>query len=182
MKKLIAIFLLSIPLACFGQQVYETTSGVVRFHSDAPQELIKASSNQLKGIIDIRKKTFAFRVGISSFLGFNSPLQREHFNENYMETSFFPEASFSGKIIEEIDLSRDGEYVIRAKGKMKIHGVEQERIIRSLVVRKNGKISIQSDFIVLLADHSIKIPRLVSEKLSPEINVSVNANFVQKNQ
>jgi hypothetical protein len=171
-------------ISCFsakGQQVYEVQNGIIRFHSDAPQELIRASSTQLQGAIDVKKKTFAFRIGISSFLGFNSPLQREHFNENYMETEVFPEATYLGKIIEDIDLTKDGEYVVRAKGKLKIHGVEQERIIRSTIISKNGKLSIQSGFVVFLADHNIKIPRVVYNKLSPEINVSVNAALVQRN-
>ena len=114
-------------------------------------------------------------------MGFNSPLQREHFNENYMETNIFPEASFSGKIIEDIDFSRNGTYTVRAKGKLKIHGIVQDRIIKSNVTVKNGKMSLQSDFIVSLADHDIKIPRVVSEKLAPDINVSVKATLLPKN-
>jgi hypothetical protein len=98
-----------------------------------------------------------------------------------METTFFPEASYSGKIIEDVDLTKDGEYVVRAKGKLKIHGIEQERIIRSVITSKRGKISVRSDFVVLLADHNIKIPKVVDSKLAPEINVSVNALLVQRN-
>jgi hypothetical protein len=181
MGRFILLLVFFFPLFSNGQQIYEINRGSIRFHSDAPQELIRASSDQLRGAIDISKKTFAFKIGIGSFLGFNSPLQREHFNENYMETSFFPEASYSGKIIEDIDLTKDGEYVVRAKGKLKIHGVEQERIIRSVITTKKGKISVQSDFVVLLADHNIKIPKVVDNKLAPEINVSVNAILVQRN-
>lgn len=164
-----------------AQQVYEVSSGTIEFNSKAPQELIHASSDNLKGAIDLERKTFAFKIGISSFMGFNSPLQREHFNENYMETEVFPEASYSGKIIEDVDLTKDGVYQVRAKGKLRIHGVEQERIIRSTIISKRGRVSIQSDFVVLLADHNIKIPKVVYSKLSPEINVTVNATMVQRN-
>lgn len=156
-------------------------SGTVRFYSEAPKELISATSDQLRGIIDAEKKTFAFKVVMKTFQGFNSPLQREHFNENYMESSSYPEASFNGKIIEDIDLTKDGEYNIRAKGKLKIHGIEQERIIKSVVSVKNGKVSVHSDFVVALADHNIKIPRIVIEKLAPDIEVSINAAMVTRN-
>ncbi|HXS35501.1 MAG TPA: YceI family protein [Flavipsychrobacter sp.] len=161
-------------------EIYEISNGTVRFHSDAPQELIKASSDQLKGAIDIRKRTFAFKLNISSFVGFNSPLQREHFNENYMETVYYPFATYIGKIIEEVDLSKDGDYTVRTKGKLKIHGAEQERIIKSEINVKNGVMTIESDFVVPLADHNIKIPRVVYDKLAPDINVSVNAILVPK--
>jgi hypothetical protein len=179
-RSLLIAILLLCPLFLYAQNIYEVSGGTVSFHSDAPKELISASSTALKGIIDVPKKTFAFKIGISSFMGFNSPLQREHFNENYMETSVFPEAIFLGKIIEDADLSREGTYVVRAKGKLKIHGIEQKRIISSTVINKNGKLYIKSDFTVLLADHDIKIPMVVSNKLAPEIRVSVDATLVQK--
>jgi polyisoprenoid-binding protein YceI len=158
-------------------KIYEVTNGIIRFHSDAPQELIKAQSAKLRGALDPEKKAFAFRIYMESFEGFNSPLQREHFNENYMESSKHPEAIFKGKIIEDIDLTKDGEYDVRAKGNLVIHGIEQERIIKAHVSSVKGTISISSDFIVTLADYNIKIPRVVYDKLAPEIKVSVNASL-----
>jgi hypothetical protein len=160
--------------------IYQVANGGVRFHSDAPLEFINATSNGLIGAVDIAKRTFLFKISIPSFDGFNSPRQKEHFNENYMESDLFPIAVFSGKIIEEIDLSKEGEYSIRAKGKLLIHGVGQQRTIKCRIVCENGKISVRSDFVVLLADHNIKIPRIVSDKLSPEINVSISAELISK--
>ena len=160
-----------------GNNIYKLKSGNVVFYSHSSQELIHASSNQLRGAIDLRKKTFAFKLSIVSFVGFNSELQREHFNENYMETSIFPDATYVGKIIEDIDMLKDGAYDVRTKGKLKIHGVEQERIIKSHITCKDGTITIQSDFNVLLSDYNIKIPRVVDNKISNNINVSVDAIF-----
>lgn len=174
----LVVFLVLFPCWVHAQR-YEVQQSTVSFFSDAPKELISASSSALRGILDLQKKTFAFKVGIGSFMGFNSPLQREHFNENYMETSLFPEASYTGKIIEDINLTKDGSYTIRTKGKLRIHGVEQERIIRSVVSSRNGKMSVKSDFSVLLSDHDIKIPKVVNNKLAPEISVSVAASLVQ---
>jgi polyisoprenoid-binding protein YceI len=157
--------------------IYTISSGQIHFNSNAPKELIDATSNALAGVVDLEHKTFAFKIDVRSFAGFNSPLQREHFNENYMETPKFPEAVFSGKIIEDVDLSKEGSYNVRAKGKLQIHGMQQERIIRATVTNKGGKIKIQTDFTVSLADHDIKIPRVVYEKLAPDINVSVKATL-----
>ena len=181
MRRLVLIIFLMCPSVVWAQRVYEINNGRISFHSDAPKELISASSGSLRGMIDIERKIFAFKIGIGSFMGFNSPLQREHFNENYMETSLFPEATYAGKIIEDIDLNKDGVYIVRTKGKLKIHGIEQERIIRSTIISKKGKISIESDFVVLLADHNIKIPKVVNNKLAPEISVSVSATLMQRN-
>jgi polyisoprenoid-binding protein YceI len=131
----------------------------------------------MRGKFDITKKLFAFTVKVISFSGFNSPLQKVHFNENYMETVQYPNASFSGKIIEDIDFSKDGTYTLRAKGNLTIHGVSQERIIKSELLVKGGNISLRSDFTVLLIDHNIPIPKVVHEKLASEIKVKVNADL-----
>lgn len=181
LKRLVLLaFMMVFATGVYAQKIYEVKNGSIRFFSDAPQELIRASSDQLKGVFDTRKKTFAFRIDIGSFMGFNSPLQREHFNENYMETTKFPTAVYSGKIIEDVDITKDGEYNVRAKGKLNIHGMEQERIINTKIKTKNGKCVVRSEFIVPLADHHIKIPRVVYDKLSPEINVQVNATLLPR--
>jgi len=180
MKLLFFLLFVFVAKLTSAQQIYEVQNGNISFHSDAPKELISASSSGLKGVVDLNKKTFAFKIGIGSFLGFNSPLQREHFNENYMESSMYPEASFFGKIIEDVDLTKEGEYVIRAKGKLRIHGIERERIIRATVTSYKGKLSLKSEFTVLLSDHDIKIPKLVNNKLAPEISVTVDATMSQR--
>lgn len=120
------------------------------------------------------------RLAIVSFRGFNSALQKEHFNENYMETQKYPYAYFSGKIIEDVDLSADGEYFVRAKGKLIIHGVEHERIVYARLSSKQGEMQLHSDFTVSLEDHKIKVPRVVSEKLATNINIAIHAKLVKK--
>ena len=160
--------------------LYSVNSGTITFSSDAPLELVKASSNQLKGIFDAEKKQFAFSINVNSFKGFNSQLQQEHFNENYLESNKFPRASFDGKIIEDIDLKKNGFYNIRAKGNLTIHGVTQERIIKCELTIRNNIVSIKSNFTVLLADHNITIPKVVHEKLASEIKVEVKADLIDK--
>lgn len=160
--------------------LFSVSSGSISFRSDAPMELIKASSNQLKGIYDATKKQFAFTVNIKSFSGFNSPLQLEHFNENYLESDKFPRANFEGKIIEDIDLHKDGIYTMRAKGNLTVHGVAQERIIKCELIIRNNVVSLKSNFTVLLADHNIPIPKVVHEKLASEIKVEVKADLIEK--
>ena len=100
------ILLLILMMAASGfkrqpSQLYTVTNGKISFRSDAPLEVIRASSSEMIGLIDIDKKNFSLKVQVHSFQGFNSPLQKEHFNENYMESDKYPEASFKGKIIED---------------------------------------------------------------------------------
>jgi polyisoprenoid-binding protein YceI len=183
MKKMPAFF---YPLLCTlmfsftGQaQIFQTSSATVDFKSNAPLELIEAKSVRLKGAIDTQKKTFAFSIPIQSFQGFNSALQREHFNENYLESHTFPNATFTGKIIEDLDFNKEGTYTVRAKGRLFIHGVEQERIIKSKLQIKDGQFVVNADFSVLLEEHQIRIPKVVYQKIAEEIAVHIEATFEQ---
>ncbi len=161
-----------------GQPMYRVQDGTVRFESDAPLEYITANSTKLRGIIHPERRTFAFTVDIETFEGFNSPLQRIHFNENYMETRRYPTGTFSGKFIEDIDLMADGEYEVRVKGMLNLHGVEKERIIKAMVRIRSGEILVDAHFNVLLEDHAIRIPKVVQQKIARMVDVDVRARFV----
>ena len=160
--------------------LFGVTEGSISFVSEAQLETIKASSKKVKGVLNTADNTFAFAVQNNSFHGFNSALQEEHFNENYMESDRFPQSTFSGKIIEDVNLKTPGAYDVRAKGMLNIHGVTQERIIRCTVSVQPGGITIQSKFTVLLEDHRINVPRIVNEKIFPEIAVTVDLTLRPK--
>ena len=160
--------------------VYRGEKGRVWFQSNAPLEVIEAQSGQLRGAINPVQQTFAWSVDVKTFNGFNSPLQREHFNEAYLESPLFPKATFTGKIIEKVDYSQDGSYPVRAKGKLVIHGVEQERIIKSTLDVHGKKLRIRSTFTVPLSDHNIAIPKIVHQKIAEEVMVVIDSELAWK--
>ena len=174
---ILILALLSIQ-ASFAQKKYSTQKASINFASEAELELIKATSNDVRGIIDPATNHFAFTVDVSTFKGFNSELQREHFNEKYMESEKFPKSSFSGKLIEQIDFTKNGTHEIRAKGDLDIHGIKQTRIIRGKLIINNGALRIESQFLVLLSDHNISIPTIVSQKIATEIQVDFMASMI----
>ena len=160
--------------------LFAARTGTITFTSDAPLELIKANSDQLKGWLNADIRQFSFAIDIKTFKGFKVSTQKKHFNENYLESDKYPQATFDGKIIENIDLHRDGLYNVRAKGNLFIHGVIQERIIKCNLTIKNGLVSVKSNFIVLLADHDISIPKILDQKLASDIKVEVITDLVEK--
>jgi polyisoprenoid-binding protein YceI len=177
-RVVILFFLMLTSLASLCQSKYTTQKATVNFASEAELELIKASSGEVRGIIDPSNSQFAFSVDVKTFKGFNSALQREHFNEKYMEVEKFPKASFAGKIIEQIDFTKNGTYDIRAKGDLDIHGVKQTRIIKGKIIITNGTLNVESKFLVPLSDHNISIPTIVSQKIATEIQVDFIASLV----
>lgn len=183
MKKLILFSLVLILFAGFvsaQKGVFVARKSLVKFISEAPLEVIKASSNQLKGVLDPDKRTFTFVIPSTSFEGFNSPLQQIHFYENYIEAQKYPESTFKGKIIEQVNLGSDGDYLVRAKGELTIHGVEQERIIRVKIHLSKGVMYATSDFSILLKEHHITIPKVVYQKIAEEIFINVSMEMVRK--
>jgi hypothetical protein len=180
--KNLACIILSLSLAAqvYGQEEMQIEKSQISFTSNAPLEIIKASSTELKGAIIPSTNQFAFKVLVKSFVGFNNRLQMEHFNEKYLESESYPWATFSGKIIEPVDFSTDGVYDVRAKGELEIHGQKQTRIIRCKINVRNGIAKVDTDFIVPLSDHNISIPRIVSEKIANQIEVSIHASMIAK--
>jgi len=173
---LAVLFIIVLTISSFQNKpfIFTCRNGQADFLSDAPLEMIKASSKSLSGVININDRSFTFLIPTKTFEGFNSSLQKVHFNEDYMETETYPNSTFKGKIIEEIDLSKPGNYKIRAKGKMNIHGIENDRIVRCDLTVTENKIDVKTDFTVFLADHNISIPSIVNKKIAEEIKLRIS--------
>lgn len=167
-------------LSLAGQSKVTTENGIISFTSNAELELIQANSDRVRGVIDMSNNQFAFTLDVKTFRGFNNELQREHFLDKYMEVEKFPQADFTGKIIEQIDFSTDGVYEVRAKGILNIHGQKQTRIIRGNIIIKNGTIKLDCNFTVPLSDHNIEIPSIVNRKISVVIDVNFKATMVKR--
>ncbi len=173
------LLFVSVGLSSFSQDLYSIQDGKIHFVSNAPEENIKATSKELAGLMNIGENTFAFSVYLKTFKGFNSPLQQEHFYENYMQTDVFPRSTFTGKLIDKFDPNVSKQKV-RAKGQFEIHGVKKERIIEVNLTKTGKGFLIESDFNVLLEDHGIQVPQIVFQKIAANINVSVKGEMLPK--
>lgn len=160
-----------------AQNRFKADSGRVHFVSEAPLELIEARTSDLKLIVDTADAAFAATIAVSSFEGFNSPLQQEHFYENYMEIEVYPKATFLGKILTPFGEGSE-PFTLQVKGKLTIHGVEKNRIIEvKCRWLDNGNLLTEARFVVALKDHDIEIPRIVYRKIAEEIQVSVSTEL-----
>ncbi len=156
-----------------SSDIFRTDNGKVSFISKASLENIKASSGSLRGVIDANARKFAFSLQVSTFDGFNSPLQKTHFNENYLQTAVFPSATFEGKLIDVVSLQKEGTYNVKAVGKLTIHGVSKEIMVGGVLIKKGNKITLSADFEVLLSDFEINIPKIVEFKIAKSVQVHV---------
>lgn len=179
MKKIAILFtcmLIFSSLISKAQDRYILENTSVRFFSDGVIEDIEAINKDTKGIVDASKNEFLFKIPIKSFK-FESALMQEHFNENYLESDKYPEGTFKGKIEGSYNLQKDGDYTVKAIGDLIIHGVTQTRTIPATMHVKDGKASIESKFIIKVADHKVKIPTVVIKSIAEEVEVTVKADL-----
>jgi len=182
MKKILAmIFFSTLSAAVFSQSIFMTRSGQISFFSKTPVENIEGTNNEVTSMIDTGKGDLVFAVLIKSF-HFEKALMEEHFNENYMESTKFPKATFQGKITNasSIKFDKDGTYEAKVEGDLTIHGVKQHQTTVGTITVAKGKISAVSNFTVKLADYKVEIPSLVADKISPTIEIRVNCLYEPK--
>lgn len=176
------IFILGLCLSgMLHAQKYMTREGQVHFFSDAPMEDIEAVNEQMSSILNADNGDFAFLVPIKGFR-FEKALMQEHFNENYLESGQYPNASFKGKIenITEINLNKDGTYTAILKGVMEIHGVQQNINEEVTLSVKEGKVSLKAKFNARPKDYNISIPNGKEDNIADTIEVTVNATYAKR--
>lgn len=181
-KRVFCIFpVLLIYIAAPAQPNLGTKDGKITFFSSTPVEDIKAASDNLSAVWVTTTQEIAFQVPIRSFQ-FAKGLMQEHFNEDYMESGKYPYASFKGKVEPSIDINKDGNYPVKARGVLTVHGVSKSREIPGRITVRDGKARVTTSFDVACTDHHIKIPTLVIMKVAEVINVKVDAQLSSLNQ
>lgn len=179
MKKIIlTCCVISMVFTSIQAQKHFTREGEISFYSEAPMEKIEATNSTATSVIDLENGQMEFAVLIKAFQ-FEKALMQEHFNENYMESSKFPKATFKGGItnLNDIDFSTDGAYEANIKGDMTIHGITNEIETTGQFKISDGKIVGTSSIIILVADYDIEIPAVVRENIAKEVRIEIVCNY-----
>ena len=176
MKKLLVGLMLFLWAGHQGYgQTYRSVGSWIRFYSEAPVEDIEAINEDGKSAVNIATGEAVYSIPIKGFV-FEKSLMREHFNENYLESEKYPNATFKGRITGYDTVRHDWQRAV-AMGKMNIHGVEKS-------VRYDGKIRITADslfveaqFPIALKDYKIKIPKVVFYNIAEVVDVTVKFSY-----
>jgi polyisoprenoid-binding protein YceI len=144
-------------------------------------EKIEAINNQVNSALDVSTGDFVFKVLIKSF-EFEKALMQEHFNENYMESGKYPNATFSGKIsnYKDINFGKDGSYSATVEGNLTMHGVTKKVTEKGTIEVKGDKIIAKSTFNIKPKDYNISIPGAVVAKIAEYIQVNVDATLEKR--
>jgi hypothetical protein len=155
-------------------QLYSGQRGKVKLRGEAPHEIITATSSSLVGKIEIASRKFNFRQPLNTFSFSQGELQKKHAEESYWEVKQFPYATFAGEILSDFSLEKNGVYNVTVRGRFNMHGVEKEMKAAAVITVEDHTITITSKFTIYLSDYNIKIPRLVSLKVSQEFSVDLS--------
>ena len=175
MRKIAFLALIAMILAFSGQaQKYVTKNGFIRFYSDTPVEKIEAINRQVNAATDISTGDFVFRVLMKSFT-FEKALMQEHFNENYVESDKFPNATFLGKIIniKDVNIAKNGIYPVTVEGKLTMHGETKQVSEKGTFEVKDGKLIGKAKFNITLSDYKISIPNTSINNISKTVEITV---------
>lgn len=174
MRKILLGILLFCSFPLFGQK-YRLVDGKVTFFSSAPMEDIKAETTKVRSLIDIETGEMAFVVPIRSF-EFPKKLMQEHFNENYLESHKYPDATFKGRLID-YDRSKKEKQKVKARGELTIHGVTKTIEVAGTLKLTSRGAQIEAKFPVRVADYQIEIPQLVFYNIAEVVDVTLNGSY-----
>jgi len=178
MKKILLLILAAAGVLTASAQRQFTKTGHIWFYSHAPLEDITAHNYQVTSVMDPVSGEMVFKVAMASFQ-FQKALMQQHFNEKYVESDKFPEATFKGKIsdLSAVDFSKDGSYKVSVEGDLTIHGVTKPVKADGTIHVKNGKISARSLFQIAVADYDIRIPAAVKDNIAKVIDIHVDISY-----
>ena len=175
----IFIFLFSCIVQQGKAQLFLTNTGESSFFSETPIENIVAVNKEVASIINVATSEIAVRIRNVAF-HFPNKLMEEHFNENYMESSKYPNATFKGNIQEKLDFKKEGTYDVTAKGIMEMHGVKKDKILKGKLTIGKDQLTLFCEFDVKLADFKIEVPTLVLAKIAESINIKNKFVLISK--
>ncbi|OJU27130.1 MAG: polyisoprenoid-binding protein [Sphingobacteriales bacterium 41-5] len=170
--------ILLLAVSGFAQKRYFTKTGVVSFEASTPLETIDPVNKSAMSVFDATSGQIEFAVLIKGF-EFKKALMQEHFNENYMESGKYPKSTFKGTIenMQTVNLQKDGNYPVRAKGVLEIHGVKKQVSVPGTFTVAGQTVRSTAQFNVLLSDYGISIPGVVKDKISKNAKVTVNCSY-----
>jgi polyisoprenoid-binding protein YceI len=172
------VFLLFFATIAHAQGKFYSKTAAVSFNATTPLEDIEAQTGTGTIVFDAQTGKLESTVLIKAFQ-FKRALMQEHFNENYLESSKYPKATFKGAItnLADVNFKKDGAYKVKVKGTMELHGVKKDMTSDGTLTVAGKNVKVNSDFIVKCADYDIKIPSVVSDKIAKEVKVKVSGDL-----
>lgn len=168
------IFIISSSITSETNEYIER-QGQITFFSYTSVENIQATNNQVLSLFNPETQEIAVSVLMRAFV-FKKSLMHEHFNESYIESDLYPKATFNGQIMG-FDASNQDTQTKIIKGDFTLKNTTKPVEIKATITKTNKGYSITGTLDVMIDDHNINVPPLLSPNISKKIEVSFNFNY-----
>ncbi len=177
MKKIVALIFVCCALYGVSKaQIYMADSCRVGFFSAATIEDIAATNTIAKPIMSTATGEIDIKIN-NQFFKFKKELMEEHFNEEYMETAKYQYTTFSGKVNEKVDYTKDGANNVTVTGTMDMHGVKKDITIPGTVTVQGNIIFLKANFNVKLSDYNVKVPSVLGNNIAEQVAITLTATM-----
>ena len=157
----------------FGQEK-TAQSGNILFHAIAKKD-VKANAEKFESKIDLSAKKISFIVPVQNFK-FKLGLMQKHFNnEENMNSSVHPNATFTGEITANSNIEEEGRHIVSVKGEMTIKGITHPFDANGLLENKNGVTTISASFLVDGTKFGLESAKI--KKFVDKVEVSLSATY-----
>ena len=164
-----AFLLLNITV---GQaQVLTFDHGKVEFHTSSIMSDIEAISEKMDVTLDLESGEAKINIPIASF-EFEYEMMQDHFNEEYLESEHYPNATFSGKIDQDISAIQ-GHVDVQVSGLMTIHGVTKPMTLQTTISKKDDLLRVRGVFTIVFKDFDVDEPSILTKSVAKDVEVKV---------
>lgn len=182
MKKILilAASIFAISSTGLHAQKYTTRDAYVYFNpnKDQTKKDYEAASKEGTAVLNAANGEVALLMPIKTF-HFNNALLEEHFNENYLHSNKYPNATYKGKLngFTPDMLTKNGTYKLSSSGQITMHGVTKPFAGLVTLVVSGKSATFNCSFGIKAADFGIDIPALVKPKLGEVTPIVAKIKF-----
>lgn len=172
MRNYLAIIGLVLTSTLLKAQVLTFDHGEVEFHTSSIMSDIEAFSEEMDVQLDTTTGDFEIVIPIESF-DFEYEMMQDHFNEDYLESEKYPNATFKGKIPQKIPALEEA-FTIDISGDMTIHGVTKAMSFPATFSEKDGMMRVRSTFPIVFKDFEVDEPSILTKAVAKDVEVKVS--------
>lgn len=172
MSKYLTVISLLLTSTLLEAQVLTFDHGEVEFHTSSIMSDIEAFSEEMDVQLDTTTGDFEIVIPIESF-DFEYEMMQDHFNEDYLESEKYPNATFSGKIGQKIP-SLEEAFTTDISGDMTIHGVTKAMSFPATFSEKEGLMRVRCTFPIVFKDFEVDEPSILTKAVAKDVEVKVS--------
>lgn len=167
------IFFLSIPF--LDAQLIQFDHGKVEFHTSSIMSDIEAVSDEITASVDLESGLVDIRIPISSF-EFEYDMMKDHFNEDYLESDVYPDATFEGKVNQALG-DIESALEVDVTGDLIIHGVKKKISVTATISEKDGFTRVKCVFPIVFKDFNVDEPSILSKSVAKDVELKAILYF-----